>query len=458
MAVAMVGAFASVGVAAGGAERGAVRQPTYANLVGPLVARAGGFVTLRGSIGIRGTNGHVSSGYVLVQSRPARMAKWRTLTRLALKSDGTFLFKTRVGATGAQGVRNVFFRVVFAGDARHGPSSQDCTTEVVMPSTQPPPPAPPTATAPATVPVPISPVTGVSTGWPVTALTADGGRVAYATCAGVFTWDTTAAQATQVATARLSNNCVPYLTHWGVSSVALAGDQLAYVDVQGGNIIFWSVVSVSLGAAPQPTVLASGSQTNGPPHPQAAWSGGLLALSSEVQEFPLVWHIQTMGPSGCPCQEILRFPQPYPDLHRHLNDADDGRLVVSGGGLLRVLDTNGNVLLTLPVESSYSALSGDDLVVQLDSELRDYSVATGTLVHTWRLAASTQQAFAPVLQDVARGLAAYTVDGQLHLLRLGDGSDAIIAPADLARFADTGLVLAAGTRIQLIPYGELPLH
>jgi hypothetical protein len=298
----------------------------------------------------------------------------------------------------------------------------------------------------------------VSTGWPATALTADGGRVAYATCAGVFTWDTTAAQATQVATARLSNNCVPYLTHWGVSSVALAGDQLAYVDVQGGNIISWSVVSVSLGATPRPTVLASGSQTNGPPHPQAAWSGGMLALASEVQEFPLVWRIQTMGPSGCPCQEILRFPQPYPDLHPHLNDADDGRLVVSRGGLLRVLNTNGNVLITLPMESSHSALSGDDLVVQLESQLLDYSVATGALVHTWQLTASTQQSLGSALQDVARGLAAYTVNGQLHLLRLGDGSDAIVGPADLARFADSGLVIAAGNQIELILYGALPLH
>src|SRR5262249_35256689 len=155
---------------------------------------------------------------------------------------------------------------------------------------------------------------------------------------------------------------------------------------KGGNIISWSAVGVSLGTTPQPIVLASGSQTNGPPHPQVAWSGGLLALASEAQEFPtLSWHIQTMGPSGCPCQEILRFPQPYPDIHLHLDDADDGRLVVSGGGLLRIIDTDGSVLITLALETSHAALSSNDLAVQLDNELRDYSVATGTPLHTWQL-------------------------------------------------------------------------
>jgi hypothetical protein len=113
-----------------------------------------------------------------------------------------------------------------------------------------------------------------------------------------------------------------------------------------------------------------------------------------------------MGPSGCPCLEILRFPQPYPDLHSHLDDADAGRLVVSGGGLLRILDTHGNLMLTLTLETSHAALSGDDLLIQLNNELRDYSSTTGTLVHTWELTtASTQQAPGPALQDLAGGIA-----------------------------------------------------
>jgi hypothetical protein len=148
----IAGTMVSGGVAGASAGRGAVKQPTYANLVGPQVVQADGFVSLRGLIGIRGSSGHLTSGYVAIQSRPAATASWRTLTRVALKSAGTFVFKTPVGATGAQGGSNVFFRVVFAGDATHGPSSQQSTTEVVTPSSQLPPQSPPTPVP--TVPVP----------------------------------------------------------------------------------------------------------------------------------------------------------------------------------------------------------------------------------------------------------------------------------------------------------------
>jgi hypothetical protein len=133
----------------------ATKQPTYANLLGPHVAPAQSFVTLRGLIGIRGSNSHVSSGDVVIETRAARTANWRPLTRVALKPDGTFVAKARVGATGAQGAGNVYFRVVYAGDATHGPSSQDSETEVVTPSTEPTPASTPTVTVPAKVPVDI---------------------------------------------------------------------------------------------------------------------------------------------------------------------------------------------------------------------------------------------------------------------------------------------------------------
>ena len=186
LVIVLVGTIASVGAAGASAERGAVKQPTYANLVGPQVAQADSIVTLRGLIGIRGSNGHVSSGHVVIESRPAGTASWTTLTRLALKHDGTFVFRAPVGATGTQGTRNVFFRVVFAGDATHGPTSQQSTTEVVTPSTQlppqQPPAAPPTAPVPPTVPVDIqikpdnfvdSPQVG---NWTVSGATNDLGR------------------------------------------------------------------------------------------------------------------------------------------------------------------------------------------------------------------------------------------------------------------------------------------
>jgi hypothetical protein len=180
--IASVGVVASAGTGGANAERGAVRQPTYANLVGPGVARAGSVVTLRGSVGIWGSSGHVPSGYVVVESRSAGTANWKTLTSLGLRSDGTFVFKTRLGTAGARGVRDVVFRVVFAGDATHGPSSHDYTTEVVMPSTRPQPAAPATLTAPpgsAPVSIQIKPDAFVEPqvgGWTASGATNDLGR------------------------------------------------------------------------------------------------------------------------------------------------------------------------------------------------------------------------------------------------------------------------------------------
>jgi hypothetical protein len=110
-------------------------------------------VTLLGLVGIRGSHGHVSSGYVLIESRPAGTASWTALARLALKSAGTFVYKAPIGATGTEGSGDVLFRVVFAGDATHGPSSQESATEVVTPSTQLPP-QPQLASPP---PLPVSP-------------------------------------------------------------------------------------------------------------------------------------------------------------------------------------------------------------------------------------------------------------------------------------------------------------
>lgn len=121
----LVGAAASICVAGVVAAHGLKKQHTVANLVGPLVARAHSLVTYRGSIV------NVSSGKVVIQRRAAESTRWRTLTRLRLKSDGTFGFTTRVGPTGTNEVRNVYYRVVYPGDATHLPSSQDCSVEIV---------------------------------------------------------------------------------------------------------------------------------------------------------------------------------------------------------------------------------------------------------------------------------------------------------------------------------------
>ena len=57
-----------------------------------------------------------------------------------------------------------------------------------------------------------------------------------------------------------------------------------------------------------------------------------------------------------------------------------------------------------------------------------------------------------------RGKTAYIDAGQVHLLRLGDGTDRVIGLGTLARFMNAGLVYADGARIWLRHYNQLPLQ
>jgi hypothetical protein len=63
-----------------------------------------------------------------------------------------------------------------------------------------------------------------------------------------------------------------------------------------------------------------------------------------------------------------------------------------------------------------------------------------------------------VLEDASRGLVAYTLDGNVHVLRLADGADRVVAHGSTARFLTAGLVYADGSRLHLVSYAKLPLR
>lgn len=111
------------------------------------------------------------------------------------------------------------------------------------------------------------------------------------------------------------------------------------------------------------------------------------------------------------------------------------------------------------------------LALAAGSELRLYDAASGAIRATWSLPAqpaghncdfygdpSCGRPVPLVLEDVARGLAVYVLDGEVHLLRLRDGADRVVAAGTLARFMDTGLVYADGARIRMTPFARLPLR
>jgi hypothetical protein len=168
-----------------------------------------------------------------------------------------------------------------------------------------------------------------------------------------------------------------------------------------------------------------------------------------------------------PCQKLATEPGP---LVPH--DVDAGRIAAVGDNAVLILDENGTRLVEEPVKALAAQLSGTDLVALVQGAFRLYHTASGELVRTWPLPdvssggaclASPCPNARLRLDDVGRGLVAYVLDGRLHLLRLRDGADAVVADATAARFGETGLFYAYEAtspwrgRIRFVPFGELPL-
>ena len=314
-------------------------------------------------------------------------------------------------------------------------------------------------------------VDGVFAGGPVQELAADGSRVAFVACAGVSAWTPSTGTVDSLQTAFA---CLAPYARGHLYSLALAGDRVAWWEKSWGLCFNWRAREATLGATSIDIDAGTGC-LGGPPldgSGTAVGAGDLLVRSS----WKLHWSgeprvvvdeqtVERIDPGGCPCPALSSSPGPYTPL-----DVDSGRIVVSGENETRILDADGKVLLTLPVPTLAAQLSGADLVVAPGDELRVYDASTGALRSTWPLPAAAGHdcdAFgdptcllppALTLEDVSRGLAAYVVDGKVHVLRLSDGVDVVVAAGVRARFLDAGLAYADGARIRLLPWGQLPLR
>lgn len=307
-------------------------------------------------------------------------------------------------------------------------------------------------------------------------LAADEGRVAYISCGRVFTWTPSTGAVIQAeAVASMSPRCSneSYFDLRRPFTLALAGDRVVHGWGGGGNAVTFWLGGVTLGSELEEFTLGGGSMTRG----GSAAAFGSLVGDPVGQEDLLIfstWNRRGSGgrpccfvaeqallraePAGCPCPEIAVEPGPFVPF-----DVDDGRIAAGGDNELVLLDRAGARLLAVPVRALAAQLSGNDLVVLVQGQLRRYDASSGALVSTWALpdVPSGTECNAPgartcpqlrlLLQDAARGLVTYVLDGQVHVLRLSDGADTIVAPGTLARFTDTGLVYASGSRLLLVP-------
>ena len=313
---------------------------------------------------------------------------------------------------------------------------------------------------------------------PIDRLAGDGAHVAFSACQHVFTWTPTTGEVTG-----LAGQCFDQ-DRYSVYDVAVAGDRVAYTDQTGCNFIRQQVLVRPLASTSPGSVVAVGhGSCAGPFNPAVGslvGSGSLLFFSNwqEQADFGVspakIWTTEQsfsrVEPGGCPCPVIASSPGPLIPA-----DVDGGRVVVYGDNATLLLDKDGRSLLSVPIAPRAAQLSENNLVLATPGQLLDYDAGTGALLHTWALpnvetgrdcafhCGPTPScwyycaAYRLVLEDAARGLVAYIFDGQLHVLRLVDGKDMVVAQARVARFIDSGLVYVDGSRISFVPFTALPL-
>jgi hypothetical protein len=322
---------------------------------------------------------------------------------------------------------------------------------------------------------------GLLAGGSISRIAADGSLIAFVACGNVFSWSPMTGAVTALRESEPLSICHTRES-WIGYSLAVAGNRVAY-GVKGPGCHSFDVSLELESMAPTRTrseLARSRGQCGSPYNPGVGWlvgSGDLLAYSAwnETCSFPpgcsstsyttTSQRIHRVPAGGCPCPAVASSPGPLIPA-----DADAGRIVAYGDNATLVLDANGKLLLTIAVSPLAAQLSGSDLALVLRGQVRHYDAVTGLLLHAWPLpdvpsgarceyrCARTGEEPRLLVEDLARGLLAYVLDGRVHLVRLADGVDTVVASGTQARFMDSGLVYADGTRLHVVPFARLPLR
>lgn len=318
---------------------------------------------------------------------------------------------------------------------------------------------------------------------PVDEIAADGDRLAFSACHSVGLWHA-ARRAAEVVRSESPLCTTSFLR---VYSLALAGTRVTFATDEGGI-----QENIDLTTGGVPVAQRHGTRGDGL---GVGWAvgHGLQVFSTFVPRCrpgvtpcetvsQSIWRVLAPGSAGrCPtfdghgpCVEIAHADGELVPL---AVDAD--RIVVRrADGAIALLDPGGAELVSVPFapgEATGAELSGNDLVVLVEGALRDYDATTGALVHAWPLPGVPSGGPCGLergmcgepalrLEDAARGLAAYVLDGQVHLLRLADGRDVVVAPGTAAQLEDAGLFYAFASdppypgRIRFVAFERLPLR
>ena len=314
--------------------------------------------------------------------------------------------------------------------------------------------------------------TGVFAGGVVSHLAAAGPNVAFAACRHVYVWNV------QSSSVREFDDfpevgCFAPSAREQIIDLAVSDDRVEWGEKTSGLSFMWKLRASTLGTAHTVFDLASGFGGLG----GAPVGGGTMVgtsrhlffstwngISTGLNSFPSgMQTLYEVGGDSCGCHEISTGSIPFVPL-----DADGDSFVVDRGERIDAVDASGSEFLSVAVATRAAQLDLTRLVVALRGELRVYDTTTALPLHSWPLPDATvggdcSDYGTPLcpsadlrLMDAAGGRVAYALDGRIHVLRVDDGVDKVVAFGTLARFADNGLAIADGARVRAVPIAALP--
>jgi hypothetical protein len=337
---------------------------------------------------------------------------------------------------------------------------------------------------------------------PLAGLAAEGRRAAVAFCNQlVGTWRPGATNVTRLGP--LSQwTCPPPRGLELTFSIAFAGDRVAWAVSAGGNIYSNLVFLVVLTHAHTLTIAAETDYCcrGFDPDPNRMGdvygAGNFLVFSSRVK-------CGDLGAPSCPgstrtvvsqtmwklrrppfSAQCVNKPGPCAQLTTSAPNAtlrplsvSAGRVLLLNNGVLELRNASGAITHQfgggLAAVMRGADLTGNRVLVLVPAALRVYNASSGALVRTRPLPNVTSggvcgmppcPGIALQMLDAARGLVAYTLSGKLHLLRLRDGRNRVVARAEDARFGSRGLFYAYSapapwvSRVRFVPWTALPVR
>jgi hypothetical protein len=321
----------------------------------------------------------------------------------------------------------------------------------------------------------------LATGGLVTALAADGDRVAFIvratdptspTCAGVKVWEPLRARVV-----RLQRPCPGGAANnsEGTFGPALAGTRAAWLRTGGGNFVETNIMTATL-ARPKSTFAALGAvdhsgvgtfarspvghgtllvftyerrcdsygDVNGSPEdqcPAGKKTGDVVAAT--------IWRFG--GSQSCPNAGFRCSPVAKADGELTVLAVDAGRIAARTKAAVRLITASGQLLREFPVKARAAALSGKRLAVRTAAAVTVYDTDTGELLNRFPAANSVR------LQDLDRDILVTASNGTVTLRRLGASRKTTLRPGGtaFAQLEPAGLFVAADRRLTFTPMRDV---